>query len=211
MAEVVLEKAGKTYPGGVRAVEGFDLRIADGEFVVLVGPSGCGKSTTLRMIAGLEEITEGSISIAGAVVNDVHARDRDIAMVFQNYALYPHMTVERNLSFGLMRRRVHRSRLRALLSSDYRTAMREESTSIDRRVSEAAEMLGITDLLDRQPRALSGGQRQRVALGLGKIGGRATASRLDFGCFWSFGSNVWVERVRGACVPRSVHRLGVGE
>ena len=109
MAEVVLEKAGKTYPGGVRAVEGFDLRIADGEFVVLVGPSGCGKSTTLRMIAGLEEITEGSISIAGAVVNDVHARDRDIAMVFQNYALYPHMTVERNLSFGLMRRRVHRS------------------------------------------------------------------------------------------------------
>lgn len=165
MAEVVLEKAGKTYPGGVRAVEGFDLRIADGEFVVLVGPSGCGKSTTLRMIAGLEEITEGSISIAGAVVNDVHARDRDIAMVFQNYALYPHMTVQRNLSFGLMRRRVHRSRLRALLSSDYRTAMREESTSIDRRVSEAARMLGITDLLDRQPRALSGGQRQRVALG----------------------------------------------
>ena len=165
MAEVVLEKAGKTYPGGVRAVEGFDLRIADGEFVVLVGPSGCGKSTTLRMIAGLEEITEGSISIAGAVVNDVHARDRDIAMVFQNYALYPHMTVERNLSFGLMRRRVHRSRLRALLSSDYRTAMREESMSIDRRVSEAARMLGITELLARQPRALSGGQRQRVALG----------------------------------------------
>ncbi|MEE2681123.1 MAG: sn-glycerol-3-phosphate ABC transporter ATP-binding protein UgpC [Planctomycetota bacterium] len=165
MAEVVLEKAGKTYPGGVRAVEGFDLRIADGEFVVLVGPSGCGKSTTLRMIAGLEEITEGSISIAGTVVNDVHARDRDIAMVFQNYALYPHMTVQRNLSFGLMRRRVHRSRLHALLSRDYRSAMREESESIDRRVSEAARMLGITDLLDRQPRALSGGQRQRVALG----------------------------------------------
>ena len=165
MAEVVLEKAGKTYPGGVRAVEGFDLRIADGEFVVLVGPSGCGKSTTLRMIAGLEEITEGTITIAGTVVNDVHARDRDIAMVFQNYALYPHMTVQRNLSFGLMRRRIHRSRLRALLSSDYRSAMREESAAIDLRVSEAARMLGITDLLDRQPRALSGGQRQRVALG----------------------------------------------
>ena len=165
MADVVLDKAGKTYPGGVRAVEGFDLEIADGEFVVLVGPSGCGKSTTLRMIAGLEEITEGSISIAGTVVNDVHARDRDIAMVFQNYALYPHMTVERNLSFGLMRRRVHRSRLRALLSSSYRKAMHEESASISRRVSESARMLGITDLLDRQPRALSGGQRQRVALG----------------------------------------------
>ena len=165
MAEVVLDKAGKTYPGGVRAVEGFDLNIADGEFVVLVGPSGCGKSTTLRMIAGLEEITEGSISIAGDVINDVHARDRDIAMVFQNYALYPHMTVERNLSFGLLRRRNHRSHLRALFSRNYRAAMREESTAIAQRVSESARMLGIAELLDRQPRALSGGQRQRVALG----------------------------------------------
>ena len=165
MAEVILDKAGKTYPGGVRAVEGFDLEIADGEFVVLVGPSGCGKSTTLRMVAGLEEITEGTISIGGRVVNEVHASDRDIAMVFQNYALYPHMTVERNLSFGLERRRNHRSRVRSLFSSTHRKARRAETESIADRVREAARMLGITDLLDRLPRALSGGQRQRVALG----------------------------------------------
>ncbi|MEC9157145.1 MAG: sn-glycerol-3-phosphate ABC transporter ATP-binding protein UgpC [Planctomycetota bacterium] len=165
MAEVTLQNACKTYPGGFRAVKGFDLRIADGEFVVLVGPSGCGKSTTLRMIAGLEGITDGTIAIGGDVVNEVRASDRDIAMVFQNYALYPHMSVERNLSFGLMRRRSHRSRLRALLSPDYRRKMAEETEAIRQRVGEAARMLGITGMLDRQPRALSGGQRQRVALG----------------------------------------------
>ena len=165
MAEVLLEKVGKTYGNDVRAVESVDLSIRDGEFVVLVGPSGCGKSTTLRMVAGLEEITDGRILIDDRVVNDVHASERDIAMVFQNYALYPHMTVERNLSFGLERRRRHGSRLRALLGGAYGRARREETEAIRSRVRDAARMLGIENLLERQPRALSGGQRQRVALG----------------------------------------------
>lgn len=165
MAQVVLNKAGKTYPGGVRAVEGVDLTIADGEFLVLVGPSGCGKSTTLRMVAGLEEITDGTISIDGSVVNDLHARDRDIAMVFQNYALYPHMTVTQNLAFGLERRRAYPSLMRSIFSSSYRKSRNAESAAIAKRVQDAAETLEIQQLLDRYPRALSGGQRQRVALG----------------------------------------------
>ncbi len=146
MAQVILEGVGKTYPGGVVAATDVDLTIADGEFVVLVGPSGCGKSTILRMIAGLEEITTGTIRIGDRVVNDVEPRDRDIAMVFQNYALYPHMSVRENMAFGLKLRKVPRE-------------------EIDRRVDEAARILGIGELLDRKPRALSGGQRQRVALG----------------------------------------------
>ncbi|MCK4873400.1 MAG: sn-glycerol-3-phosphate ABC transporter ATP-binding protein UgpC [Phycisphaerales bacterium] len=146
MAQVVLSDIEKIYPGPVRAVRDFSLSIADGEFVVLVGPSGCGKSTTLRMIAGLEEVTDGTIRIGDRVVNDVHPKDRDIAMVFQNYALYPHMTVRKNMAFGLTLRKVARN-------------------EIDQRVGKAADVLGISELLDRKPKALSGGQRQRVALG----------------------------------------------
>jgi multiple sugar transport system ATP-binding protein len=145
MAEVRLRKIFKRYDE-VEAVRGIDLDIADHEFVVLVGPSGCGKSTTLRMIAGLEDITDGEISIGGDVVNDVPPKDRDIAMVFQNYALYPHMTVFQNMSFGL--------RLKRFPKKEIRT-----------RVDEAARILDIADLLDRKPRQLSGGQRQRVAMG----------------------------------------------
>jgi multiple sugar transport system ATP-binding protein len=146
MAKVVLEEVVKVYSNGVRAVDGVSLEIADREFVVLVGPSGCGKSTTLRMIAGLEEISAGRIRIAERVVNEVPPKDRDIAMVFQNYALYPHMTVYKNMAFGLKLRRVARA-------------------EIDRKVREAATMLGIQDLLERKPKQLSGGQRQRVAVG----------------------------------------------
>src|SRR5580704_15258929 len=146
MAEVSCRKVVKNYDGGVQAVKGIDLEIADREFVVLVGPSGCGKSTTLRMIAGLEEITEGEIWIGGDVVNDVPPRDRDIAMVFQNYALYPHMSVFDNMAFGLKLRKFPKD-------------------EIKRRVDEAARILDIQMLLERKPRALSGGQRQRVAMG----------------------------------------------
>ena len=146
MAEVSCRKVVKNYDGGVQAVKGIDLEIADHEFVVLVGPSGCGKSTTLRMIAGLEEITDGEIWIGGDVVNDVPPRDRDIAMVFQNYALYPHMSVFDNMAFGLKLRKFPKD-------------------EIKRRVDEAARILDIGMLLDRKPRALSGGQRQRVAMG----------------------------------------------
>ncbi len=146
MAEVVLENVTKVYPGPVMAVDNVSLRIQDKEFVVLVGPSGCGKSTTLRMVAGLEEITSGTIRIGDRVVNDVPPKDRDIAMVFQNYALYPHMTVYKNLAFGLKLRRIPRA-------------------EIDERVHSAARLLGIENLLDRKPKALSGGQRQRVAVG----------------------------------------------
>jgi len=146
MAEVVLEGVTKVYPGGVAAVKNLDLEIKDRELVVLVGPSGCGKSTTLRMIAGLEEVTEGKIRIGDRMVNDVPPRDRDIAMVFQNYALYPHMTVYKNMAFGLMLRGFPKAEIR-------------------QRVTETARVLGIEDLLDRKPKALSGGQRQRVAVG----------------------------------------------
>ena len=147
MAKVVLENLSKIYPGGVKAVDNANLVIDDKEFVVLVGPSGCGKSTTLRMVAGLEEISSGQIYIDGRRVNDVPPKDRDIAMVFQNYALYPHMTVYKNMAFGLMLRKYPKA-------------------EIDGRVREAAQILGITDeQLQRKPKALSGGQRQRVAVG----------------------------------------------
>ena len=145
MADVALRNVVKRYDE-VEAVRGVSLNIPDKEFVVLVGPSGCGKSTTLRMIAGLEEVSAGDILIGGEVVNDVPPRDRDIAMVFQNYALYPHMTVFENMSFGLKLRRVARSEIRE-------------------RVEHAARILDITDLLNRRPKQLSGGQRQRVAMG----------------------------------------------
>jgi len=145
MADVSLRKVVKRYDD-VEAVRGIDLDIADHEFVVLVGPSGCGKSTTLRMIAGLEDISDGDIMIGGDVVNDVPPKDRDIAMVFQNYALYPHMTVAENMSFGLRLKRYPKAEIKS-------------------RVAEAARMLDITDLIDRKPKQLSGGQRQRVAMG----------------------------------------------
>ncbi|AFK06541.1 ATPase component of ABC-type sugar transporter [Mesotoga prima MesG1.Ag.4.2] len=146
MAEVILEKVGKTYPNGVKAVLDANLEVKDKEFLVLLGPSGCGKTTTLRMIAGLEEITEGTIKIGGKVVNDVEPKDRDIAMVFQNYALYPHMSVYENMAFGLKLRKTPKP-------------------EIEERVREAARILGIEQLLDRKPKQLSGGQRQRVAVG----------------------------------------------
>lgn len=142
MAEVVLDHVFKIYPGEVVAANDVNLEIRDREFVVLVGPSGCGKSTTLRMVAGLEEISKGEIRIDGKVVNDVPPKDRDIAMVFQNYALYPHMNVRDNLAFGLKLRKF-------------------DKKEITRRVEEAARILELFDLLDRKPKALSGGQRQR--------------------------------------------------
>jgi multiple sugar transport system ATP-binding protein len=146
MARVELKQVSKVYPGGVRAVDAVDLTIADQEFIVLVGPSGCGKSTTLRMVAGLEEISSGEIRIGERVVNNVPPKDRDIAMVFQNYALYPHMTVYKNMAFGLKLRKMPRA-------------------VINERVMEAAKILDITHLLERKPKQLSGGQRQRVAVG----------------------------------------------
>ena len=146
MANVTLRHIYKVYAGGVTAVNDFNLAIKDKEFIVLVGPSGCGKSTTLRMIAGLEEITEGELYIGDKLVNDVVPKNRDIAMVFQNYALYPHMTVYDNMAFGLKLRKVHK-------------------TDIDKKVKEAAKILGIEEYLQRKPKALSGGQKQRVALG----------------------------------------------
>jgi multiple sugar transport system ATP-binding protein len=146
MAEITLEKVTKVYPDGTRAVSDLDLEIEDGEFVVFVGPSGCGKTTALRMIAGLEEITEGTIRIGGDVVNDLPPKDRDVAMVFQNYALYPHMSAFDNMAFALKLRDV--PRLERM-----------------RRVNDAASMLGIGDVLRKRPRTLSGGQRQRVAMG----------------------------------------------
>src|SRR5437016_7248 len=145
MAEVALQNVTKRFDA-VDAVRGISLHIPDKEFVVLVGPSGCGKSTTLRMIAGLEEVTGGDILIGGDIVNDVPPKDRDIAMVFQNYALYPHMTVAENMSFGL--------RLKRFPKAEIKT-----------RVDEAARMLDIAELVDRKPKQLSGGQRQRVAMG----------------------------------------------
>ena len=146
MAEVRLKKVEKQYPNGFKAVHGIDLDIKDGEFMVFVGPSGCAKSTTLRMIAGLEEITGGEVYIGDRLVNNVPPNDRGISMVFQNYALYPHMTVYENMSFGLKLKKTPKD-------------------EIDRRVREAAEKLEITELLDRKPKEMSGGQRQRVALG----------------------------------------------
>ncbi len=146
MASIAIKNVRKVYPGNVTAIHGLDLDIEDGEMVVLVGPSGCGKSTLLRMIAGLETISDGTISIGEAVVNDKEPAERDIAMVFQNYALYPHMTVRQNLEYGLKNRGTPRD-------------------EIDKRVAEAARVLEITPFLERRPRQLSGGQRQRVAMG----------------------------------------------
>ena len=146
MAGIILDDVSKVYPDGTEAVSGLTLDIDDGEFMVLVGPSGCGKTTALRMVAGLEDISRGLITIGKQVVNDVAPKDRDVAMVFQNYALYPHMSVYENIAFGL--------RLRKM-----------DKQEIDRRVQEAAKILGMSELLKRKPKALSGGQRQRVAMG----------------------------------------------
>ncbi|HIV68250.1 MAG TPA: sn-glycerol-3-phosphate ABC transporter ATP-binding protein UgpC [Candidatus Butyricicoccus stercorigallinarum] len=146
MASITFTHVNKTYPGNVEIVPDLNLEIKDKEFVILVGPSGCGKSTTLRMIAGLEDITSGELRIGDRVVNDIAPKDRDIAMVFQNYALYPHMSVYKNIAFGLQLRKVPRE-------------------EIDKKVHEAARILDLEHLLDRKPKALSGGQRQRVALG----------------------------------------------
>ena len=146
MADLKLRNLGKTYPGGASVVRGANIDVADGEFIVMVGPSGCGKSTILRMIAGLETITEGEVEIAGRVVNKLEPAERNIAMVFQNYALYPHMTVARNMGYGLRNRGMPRAQ-------------------IDIKVREAAAMLNLTEFLDRKPAQLSGGQRQRVAMG----------------------------------------------
>ena len=146
MAEIVLENVSKIYDGNVTAVKNVNLKIADKEFIVIVGPSGCGKSTILRMVAGLEDITDGNIMIGKRLVNDISPKDRDIAMVFQNYALYPHMTVFENMAFSLKLRKTHRS-------------------EIKQRVLDVAKMLEISELMSRKPKELSGGQRQRVALG----------------------------------------------
>lgn len=146
MAEITLKNIYKVYDGGIEAVSDFNLTVKDKEFIVFVGPSGCGKSTTLRMIAGLEEVSKGEIYIGDRLVNDVAPKDRDIAMVFQNYALYPHMNVYDNMAFGLKLRKFKKD-------------------EIDRRVKDAAQILGLTEMLDRKPKAMSGGQRQRVALG----------------------------------------------
>ena len=146
MGAIDIKSAGKIYPNGTRALEDVSITINDGEFVVLVGPSGCGKTTLLRMVAGLEDITEGEISIGDKTVNDVAPKDRDIAMVFQNYALYPHMSVFDNMAFSLKLRKLPKD-------------------EIDKKVKDAAKTLEISELLDRKPKALSGGQRQRVAMG----------------------------------------------
>ena len=146
MASLSLQHINKTYPNGFEAVKDFNLEIEDKEFIIFVGPSGCGKSTTLRMVAGLEEISSGTLKIGDKVMNDVEPKDRDIAMVFQNYALYPHMTVYDNMAFGLKLRKVPKD-------------------EIDKAVREAARILDLDKLLDRKPKALSGGQRQRVAMG----------------------------------------------
>ena len=146
MGRIVLEHVGKEFPGGVQAVRDVSLEIGDGEFMVLVGPSGCGKTTILRMIAGLDEVTDGEITIGDRVVTDEKPKDRDVAMVFQNYALYPHMTVEQNIGFGMRLRRTPKP-------------------VVKQRVSGAAEVLALLDYLARKPADLSGGQRQRVAIG----------------------------------------------
>ena len=150
MASLSLRNIYKVYPNGFNAVKDFNLEIEDKEFIIFVGPSGCGKSTTLRMIAGLEEISKGELYIDDKLVNDVEPKDRDIAMVFQSYALYPHMSIYDNMAFGLKLRKMPKD-------------------EIDRRVREAARILDIEHLLDRKPKLLSGGQRQRVAMGLSLI------------------------------------------
>ena len=177
MASISCRHVKKVYPGNVVAVPDFSLEIADKEFIVFVGPSGCGKSTTLRMIAGLEEISGGEMYIGDRLINDVPPKDRDIAMVFQNYALYPHMTVYKNMAFGLELRKMPKD-------------------EIDKRVREAAKILEIGHLLDRKPKALSGGQRQRVALG------RAMFVTRPSSCSMSL-CPTWMLSCVPACVPRS--------
>ena len=177
MASISCRHIYKIYPGNVTAVKDFNLEIDDKEFIVFVGPSGCGKSTTLRMIAGLEEISKGEMYIGDRLINDVPPKDRDIAMVFQNYALYPHMTVYKNMAFGLELRKMDKG-------------------EIDKRVREAAKILEIEHLLDRKPKALSGGQRQRVALG------RAMSVTRPSSC-WTSPSPTWTPSCVPACVPRS--------
>src|SRR6478609_5862160 len=146
MTDVVFDRVTKVYPGPALAVDDLSLEVGDGEFLILVGPSGCGKTTALRMVAGLEKISEGEIAVGGDVINDVPPKDRDIAMVFQNYALYPHMTVERNLGFALRQRKTPK-------------------VEREQRVHSMAELLGLEELMKRRPGQLSGGQRQRVAMG----------------------------------------------
>lgn len=177
MASISCKGIYKIYPGNVQAVTDFNLEIADKEFIILVGPSGCGKSTTLRMIAGLEDISKGELYICDRLVNDVPPKDRDIAMVFQNYALYPHMTVYKNMAFGLELRKTPKA-------------------EIDKRVREAAKVLDIEHLLDRKPKALSGGQRQRVALG------RAWCATRLCSC-WTSLSPTWMPSCAPPCAPRS--------
>ena len=150
MANVVLKEVCKTYDNDITAVSNVNIEVKDKEFIVLVGPSGCGKSTTLRLIAGLEEVTSGELYIGDKLINKVHPKDRNIAMVFQNYALYPHMTVFKNMAFGLKLRKVSK-------------------TEIQRRVKEAADILGISELLERTPKYLSGGQNQRIAVGKASV------------------------------------------
>src|SRR5438093_9454105 len=159
MAEIAFDHVTKEFPGGTVALDDLSLAVPDGEFLILVGPSGCGKTTALRIVAGLEKPTSGVISIGGEAMNTVSPRDRDIAMVFQNYALYPHMTVYRNLAFGLKERHTPKA-------------------EIDRRVREASSILGLDELLKRRPAQLSGGQRQRVAMGRALVR-EAQALRLD--------------------------------
>src|ERR1700684_887256 len=159
MAEIVLDRVTKSYPDGALAVQELSLTIAEGEFIILVGPSGCGKSTTLNMIAGLEDISSGELRIGGERVNEKAPKDRDIAMVFQSYALYPHMTVRQNIAFPL-------------------TLAQMKKAQIAEKVEETARILDLTELLDRKPAQLSGGQRQRVAMG-GGAGRRRTAFLMD--------------------------------
>src|SRR5690242_21312582 len=146
MAQIVFDQVTMAYPGGVQAIDDLSLEIGDGEFMVFVGPSGCGKTTALRSIAGLEQVTSGTVAVGDRIVNDLPPKDRDIGMVFQNYALYPHMTVAQNLAFGLEQRKTPKAEVKT-------------------RVAEVAQMLGLTEYLGRKPAALSGGQRQRVAMG----------------------------------------------
>src|SRR5204862_305578 len=193
MAEIVLKGVSKRFPDGFEAVKDMSLDVADGEFIILVGPSGCGKSTALRMIAGLEDITEGELRIGDQVVNQLAPKDRDIAMVFQNYALYPHMTVRQNMAFPLMLAK----------------APQEE---IDQKVEEAARILDLTQHLDRKPANLSGGQRQRVAMGRAIVRGTGEVSvrredgepgyALDPGRAW--GGNDGLVAARGALDEASV-------
>jgi 3a01208: antigen peptide transporter 2 len=178
MASISCQHIYKIYPGATApSVTDFNLEIQDKEFIIFVGPSGCGKSTTLRMIAGLEEISKGEMYIGGRLINDVPPKDRDIAMVFQSYALYPHMTVYKNIAFGL----------------ELRKTPKDE---IDRRVHEAAKILEIEHLLDRKPKALSGGQRQRVALGRAMVRNPASSC-------WTSLCPTWTLSCVPACAPRS--------